>query len=388
MKFMFLKSHLEQTIASIVLMSIVACSPSQRSTTPNPVSHQPATPNSGSPSQKSTTPNPVSHQSVTRRSAGKFSKNLIALLVVKKDNIKNEFRGEIYPIALLSNDRYLKVNNDVTQDIRNNGSRDRILQLNAQRIVTNVIKNFTVISNNQKLGEFQIEKPIVSQFYCSSIITGQGNFQGQTSLPAVFKQIPQERSSGFKGMMYNQEFDETWRSAIAISQPPTLSRPPAVSEADLVRYRQAALTFGRAAIAKVANGVSVPGEAVVESMQVVDLDHDGSPEIFSKVRQGNAANTKASPQGNSSQDNPTGFAAVWFTERAGQPQRLETTQAVVRLSGSQRFPYDLLGAIDINGDGTDELIVESTGHESTSFEIYKYQNNQLNRVFNGAGYGC
>jgi hypothetical protein len=315
----------------------------------------------------------------------KASANLVTLLFIKKDNLNNEFRGEIYPIALRLNGHYLEIGTDLTRDLQDFGTldaagRDRILSLNYQRVVTNAIQNFTVISDGQTLGEFRVEKPIISQFSCSSIITGQGNFQSQTSWPDLFDQLPQSRTGGFSGGIRQQEVDETWRTAIALSQAPEIPEPPAASDADLARYRQAALTFGKAAIAKVANGGSVPGEAVVESIQVVDLDQDGSPEIFSKVKQGSSENS--SPQ------TPTGFAAVWFSDQAGQPQLLETTQASVSLAGSQRFPYELLETIDIDGDGVQEAIVQRTGYESTSFEIYEYKNKQLNRVFEGAGYGC
>jgi hypothetical protein len=359
-KFMFLKSYTRQAIATGLLLSLAACTLSQ-----------PA-----SPPIASTPTQTIPSQNLSRS-------NLIGLLFVKKDNLNNEFRGEIYPIALMLNDRYLEVSlevgNNVTQNVRSRGALDRILQINDQRIVTNAIKDFTIISNHQKLGEFQVEEPVVSQFTCSAVITGQGKLQGQSSLPTIFEQLPP--SGGFTGSIGQQKFDETWRSTIAISQAPTLAKLPAPSEADLARYRQDALTFGKAAIAKVANAGKVTGEASVESIQVVDLDQDGSPEIFSKVRQGSPANTTQSR-------NPVGFAAVWFSYRADQPQLLETTQASVSLSGSQRFPYDLLETIDINGDGIQEAIVKRTGYESTSFEIYEYKNNQLDRVFQGAGYGC
>ncbi|MBI4779808.1 MAG: hypothetical protein HY785_00650 [Oscillatoriophycideae cyanobacterium NC_groundwater_1537_Pr4_S-0.65um_50_18] len=341
-----------QAIATALLMTLAAC-------------NLPQTPASQS---------PVPEKAPT---------NLVALLFVKKDNLKNELRGEIYPIALLLNDRYLEIGTDLTRDLRDFGNLDaagraRILSLNNQRVVTNAIQNFTVVSNGQTLGEFQVEKPIISQFSCSSIITGQGNFQSQTSLQAIFDQLPQSRTGGFSGG--TQQLDETWRTAIALSQAPEISKPPAPSDADLTRYREAALAFGKTAIAAVANGGAIPGEAVVESVQVVDLDQDGSPEIFSTVKQGNSANSPSRT--------PTGFAAVWFSDQAGQPQLLETTQASVSLTGSQRFPYELLETIDINGDGVQEAIVQRTGYESTSFEIYEYKNKQLNRVFEGAGYGC
>lgn len=354
-----------QVIASVLLMSAIACSPSQQSTGRSGGSE---------PSQVTVSPN-LDGQPI--------SSNLVALFVVKKDNLNNEFRGEIYPIALLLNNRYLDVSSDVTQEMRDGASRDRVLQLNDQRIVVNAVRNFTIISDNQKLGEFQVKEPIVSQFSCSSMITGQGTFQDQTALPSLFEQLPQERSGGFNGVIRNQKFDQVWRTAIAISQPRSISQPPAASEADLAQYRQDALTIGKTAIAQVSRGTPVPGEATVESIQVVDFDQDGSPELFAQVRQGNATTSE-----DSQQPTPTGFAAVWFSYQAGKPQLLETPQASVSLAGSHRLPYDLLGAIDIDDDGNNEVIMQRTDYESISFEIYNYKNHQLDRVFNGAGYGC
>lgn len=365
-KFMFFKPQFRQITSTVLLVSLAACSSSPWSLTSRTTK--------GADSTQPT----VSHQGNQP-----ISTNLVALLLVNKDNLSNEFRGEIYPLALLLNDRYLEMVHDVTPEIQNNIPHERILQLNDQRIVTNAINNFTVISNQQKLGEFQVARPVVSQFSCSSMITGQGSFLGETSLQTIFEQISLEQSDGFNGWIGDQQFDQTWRTAIAVSQAPALSQPPAVSEADLARYRQAALALGQAAITQVAQGQPILGEAVVESMQVVDLDQDGSPEIFSKIKQGSAANADSSQQ-----PSPTGFAAVWFTEKEGKPQLLETTQAAVGLAETQPFPYDLLEIIDINGDGVNEVIVKRTGYESTSFEIYEYKNNQLNQVFKGAGYGC
>lgn len=361
MTFMLLKTRIRQMIASALLMSVIACTPSQQSIAPGKVSAS---------TQAAIPPNSTQNT------------NLIALLLVKKDNLKNEFRAEVYPIALMLNGRYVEISHDVTQDIRNNAARDRIIEVNNQRIVLNAIKDFAVISNHQKLSDFQVEKPVVGQYICSAVIVGQGNFQDQTSSQTVFDQIPKDRSSGFKGYVRPQEFDETWRTAIAVSQPTALSKLPAASEVEFARYRQDVLGLGKAAIAQVAKESEVLGEAVVESIRVVDLDRNGSPEIFGKVRQGTQT------QATSSQRTPTGSASIWMTYKDDKPQVLETTQASVSLLGSQRSPYDLLETLDLNGDGIDEVIAKRTDYEYTGFEIYEYKNNKLERVFKGAGYGC
>lgn len=199
----------------------------------------------------------------------------------------------------------------------------------------------------------------------------------------MFDQIPQERSGRFNGSIGKQKFDETWRTAIAVSQPTALSELLAASEAEIARYRQDVLALDKAAIAQVERGSEVPGAAVVESIRVVDLDRDGSPEIFSQVRQGTETQATSSQQ-----RTPTGFASIWMTYKDSKPQVLETTQASVSLLGSQQSPYDLLETLDLNGDGIDEVIAKRTDYEYTGFEIYEYKNNKLEQVFKGAGYGC
>lgn len=349
-----LNTRLKQTIAAVLTLSIIACAPIQRSTAP--ASDQPT---------------------IAARNTG----NLVTLFLVKKDNLKNEFRGEVYPIALMLNDRYVEATTDVTEAVRNKASQDRILEIDSQRIIINAVKDFTVISNHQKLGDFQVEKPIVSQFSCSSMITGQGQFQGQASLQSAFEQIPPARSNRASGSV-PQKFDETWKTTIAVSQSTALSQLPTASEADLARYRQDILPLGKAAIAQAAkaNGTTVSGEAILESIQVVDLDRDGLPEVLGKVKQGE-------PGANASQRTRTGFAAVWITYKDGKPQLLGTPEASVG-SDSNRSPYNLLETIDLNGDSIDEAIVERLGYESVSYEIYEYKNSRLARVFSGAGYGC
>ena len=50
--------------------------------------------------------------------------------------------------------------------------------------------------------------------------------------------------------------------------------------------------------------------------------------------------------------------------------------------------YSFFDIIDIDGDGTNELIFELSGYESTAFEIYKYINNRFENVLNVVPWGC
>ncbi|HEY9620503.1 MAG TPA: hypothetical protein V6C78_09040 [Crinalium sp.] len=360
MKFTLIKAYVRKAIAFLLLLGIGGCIPPQSPLT-------------------SSTPSSNTNDGI----------NLIALLLVRKNNLKNEYRAEIYPIALLLNGHYLEVSEDVTRDLKENSipdiTPDRLIQLNEKRIIVNAVQSFTVVSNDQELGNFQVEKPIISQFFCSSLITGQGHFQGQTPLSAIFEQIPEEQTSQFKGTARNQTFDESWRTAIALNHLPSpLAQPPVVSQAEESEYRQAALQVGKDVIGRLVDGQSLPGEAVVETIQVLDLNRDGTPEIFANIKQGSRIDENASQS-----TNPTGFATLWLTYKSGNPQLLETIQASASATGIQRSPhYEFLGSVDMTGDGIEEVLMKRTDYEYTVFEIYEYKNNRLNRVFNGAGFGC
>ncbi len=360
MKFTLTKAYVRKAIAFLLLLGIGGCIPSKSPFT-------------------SSTPSASTSDGT----------NLIALLWVRKDNLKNEYRAEIYPIALLLNGHYLEVSEDVTQDLRDNSipdiTPDRIIQFNEKRIIVNAVQSFTVVSNDQELGNFQVEKPIISQFSCSSLITGQGHFQGQTLLATIFEQIPEEQTSQFKATVRNQKFDESWRTAIALSRVPSpLVQPPVVSQAEESEYRQAAQKVGKEVIGRLLEAQSLSGEAVVETIQVLDLNRDGTPEILANIKQESSINENTSQR-----TNPTGFATLWLTYKDGTPQLLETIQAVTSATGIQRSPhYEFLGAIDMTGDGIEEVLMKRTDYEYSVFEIYEYENNRLNRVFSGAGFGC
>jgi hypothetical protein len=103
--------------------------------------------------------------------------NLVSIFVVTKNNITNDYQGEIYPLALLINDRYVDVSQDITQAVRQS-STDRILQLESPRSVLTAIKNFTVTQQNQPQGQFTIDRLAATSYVCSSLVTGQGQYKG------------------------------------------------------------------------------------------------------------------------------------------------------------------------------------------------------------------
>nr|WP_290221251.1 hypothetical protein [Trichocoleus desertorum] len=321
------------------------------------------------------------------RSANVQQTNLIGLSLVKKDNLTNEYRGEIYPIALLINGRYVDVSTDVTTSVRDDLSEEVLLRTFGNQSLLSAVQNFTVLNQGEKLGEFQVQKLGISQFACSTKLTGQGNFSSEQPLETVFNSLPADQAGGFSGSIGNKQFDESWRWTIALSQynpaKTAIATPDATTEA---KYRQDLTTTANALFSQDPQLQNVAGETVVEKISVVDLNQDGQLEVYGLVRKG------TDPKSQSSRDARDAgivgaYANVWLTYNNQQPQTL-ASQVTPYSAIAARPAYELITTVDVNGDGIQEAIVRNTGYESTSFGIYEYKDNQLKQVFSGAGYGC
>jgi len=327
-------------------------------------------------------------ESKQQNDAIKNRSNLVSLFLIKKNNLNNEISGEIYPLAFLTNGRYVDASTDVTLEARNNTSEDYLIKNLGKQSLLNAIKNFTVASQGKKLGEFNVDRLAVGQFTCSAKLIGQGKFTGKESLPSLFQTIPTEYSDGFSGFMNKKEYNVTWRSAIALSQPTSIKPSNLkLTQSDEARYRQDLLTTAKSIISQQETSrwggrdVNIKGDESIKQMSVFDLDHDGKPEVFGTIRKGN------SPANTSSRRNDVAYINLWLTYKNNQPQILSSAVSTYTQDRG-RAGYIILGTADINGDGIEEVIVKSNGYESTSFGIYEYQGNQLKAVFNGAEYGC
>ena len=205
-------------------------------------------------------------------------------------------------------------------------------------------------------------------------------------LAIILAQIPADQINNVND---GDTIDETWGSAIALENyDPPAAENLLVSETNLTRYKQDLLAKAKSIISASSEtqNVQVSPEMVVEKVSVFDLDNNGSLEIFGSVRKG--ADLLNSTEGRS----PTGepppniHANIWLTYCGEQPQ---VVNSKVRLNtlGSSGAPYEVLSAVDVNGDSVQEIIVRNVNYEALSFSIYEYKSN-LEEVFNGTGYGC
>ncbi|MBD2307748.1 hypothetical protein H6G17_19965 [Chroococcidiopsis sp. FACHB-1243] len=310
--------------------------------------------------------------------------NLLALFLVKRDNLKQEYRGEIYPIAFYIDDEYVDVSDDVTLVLRNNFSSEQLIKNRQQQSFLNAVENYTMINEGRQVGNFEVQQLAVSQFACSSLLVGQGQFENNRSLADIYNATAPERSGGTSGFINGQKVDESWRSSIALHHYyPTSAQKPNSTPAELERYERDLLAAAESTISESPNIqiTEVNPTIAIDKISVRDLDGDGSPEVFGQVRKG------ASPKAAT-----TVYATVWLTYKNGQPQvissQVKSYNVELPVEASDSPVYNLIGTVDVNGDGVEEVIVQNNGYEATRYGIYEYENNRLKQVFDGAGYGC
>jgi hypothetical protein len=198
----------------------------------------------------------------------------------------------------------------------------------------------------------------------------------------LFNRIPESLGGRFRNVTRgSQPFDETRRFTIATSQAPQTTGS-ITTPTNTEPYRKDLIAtandlFSRDPIVK-----DLPGETVVENLSVTDLNRDGVPEVFGSVRK-KVDDAQAVNQQTRTGKEATG--SIWLTYKQSQPVVLSSE---IRQQIDSRLIANLVGTIDLNGDGTDEVILQNNSYESTSFAIYEYKNDRLTEVFNGAGFGC
>jgi hypothetical protein len=324
-------------------------------------------------------------RAVSQPTAQPVQDNLIGLFILKRNNLNQQYRGEIYPLAQYRNGRYSDASLDVTPEVREDSKEAEIVQRNAAKSVLNTNPTLTIMNPSHALGKFSVDRLGVGRFACSAVLIGRGKLVEQSDLNLAFNQLPAKSQRASSGAFNGQEFDETWRSAIAakMTTPATTVRP---TQAQLDQYRKDLIRIGTSAIAKNPQAKSVQGTVALVDLRVFDLNGDGQPEVFGKLR-------KASPRSDSpNRDRPTVtsiYANVWLGYGASQPKLLSSQVVPYFVPGSEAGRiYEIVGTIDGNGDGQQEVLIQNNGYESITFSLYELQGNQLKSVFTGAGYGC
>jgi hypothetical protein len=312
--------------------------------------------------------------------------NLVGLFFANRDNLTQKYRGEFFPIARYANGRYTDPTVDVTEQMRRDAVEADIVKQNAAKSILKSNPTLSVLdTKNQKSDEFAVNGIGIGQFSCSSLLVGRGKLSNGTDLKKVFDQLPESRESTYGGSLNGKEFNETRRWSLALQSPNTLAAPIQSTSAQLAQYRKAAVRLATAEIAKKPEAKAVKNETAVEEMQVFDLDRDGKPEIFARVRKGQDPKTVARRAGK-----PVAvFANVWLNYAKPQSTLLASQVQPYTIPVSDMYQtYQVLGTLDVDGDGKQEVLIRNTFYEAINYSLWKLQGNQLKSVYSGAPSGC
>lgn len=156
----------------------------------------------------------------------------------------------------------------------------------------------------------------------------------------------------------------------------TLARRESVRRAPTEAERESALELARAAFTRAGVGPALLKKMEVVNLTAVDLDRDGKIEMIGGFRVDRSTEQTADfntlfiifePEG-------TGFkpSLVW-SNRGGEESYQERR---------------LVDYVDIDGDGTAEVIAEATYYESNDYVIYKKQQGRWRSIYQGGGGGC
>lgn len=332
------------------------------------------------------TDNSNQSESTTQPQQTKPQNNLIGLIQVQKDNTNQQVKALLYPIALYRNGSYVDASNNITEKVRNslvNNSEQYTLSENDRnKSILNSTKKFTVVNYRGKIGNITVDNLEVAQLACSYFVVGNIS-PNQRSLSETFNQIPLDKSNDVTRDINGNQVDRTYRYAIAIENyNPTSAKKPKPSQTDLNRYKQDFIAKAKTIISESpkAENLNVSSEYAVEEIDLYDLNNDGNLEVFGKVRKGKENKL-------SQKTFPLIYAYLWLNYKNGQPQVI-SSEVQPNSLGYEASKYKIFSAVDVNGDGVEEVILEKTVYESNTFSIYEYKDNQLEEVFNGFNYGC
>jgi hypothetical protein len=158
---------------------------------------------------------------------------------------------------------------------------------------------------------------------------------------------------------------------LAVSEPTPVHMPRSALASVDPRYARDVLAAAAVVLARVGKHPRLGpnlDQLHVQYLDVMDVYHDGQPEVFARVLGG---------------DNLT---IIWLAYINGEATVLhaDTGQA----AGGRDAGPNFIDTADMDGDGVDEVVIREQYDSSAQFEIYRVTHQSVTRIFQGGNYGC
>lgn len=280
------------------------------------------------------------------------------IIAIQKDNLENTDEDLLFPIAFIKNMQYYEISVSALNE-REVTSKD----LQVKSLLSNV-RQYMMISDGVKTGTFNV----------SNVKFREGLACDNAYIPEGKIQLIQEMSN-YRQNSNNTLFLSTGNTTIMNNKfipVKGIASNHINNITNLVKTKFENL--------KVTNSNNIDASSLkLEYLKAYDLENDGHPELFlvgSSVRLHKAVFTDESC-------GPTNEVTLFMIVC------LERNQYRILYSSEPSYEEsNLIGAADIDGDGNIEIVINSGRCEAWDFEIYRFQNGILEKLYSGTGYGC
>ncbi len=293
------------------------------------------------------------------------SENALAIFFIDHDIETNRLTGMLYPLARFDGYGYLPLNFHQSRSDRDSSNLS--------------LERYHIIHGGKRIARFTVTGYGAHRFSCSEVVAGEGHLEGALTLKDLFDRLREIRKYKYGGSHGSGE--RTWTLAVRKHHPVNKNNDVALPSPDTYRrhlkecwpatVRLAGTTYAR-------ENVSIP------AVYVRDLDGDDTPEVFGKLEVPGPGGAKATALVGLTYARDDPVRLLW--EPGGLGLNLWLFRSVGKYSWGSG--YDFIDSTDIDGDGTQEIIIRQSGYETVEFRVFEYSNGSLVSRFRGGEYGC
>lgn len=292
-------------------------------------------------------------------------RTIIALLIIRNDNIRKSISKEILLIGQHSKGKY--------EDVSwwDNSEKKMISQ---RKALLSKYKSFTVYDRGEIFDSVQIDKTELQDFDCEELSVGIGDSNSGPS-----KKLIESLSDApvFYGSKSGRKISYQIKTFIAINsdspaaitQRNSSPKPFKLSEEQFKQLKSFAKKY---LVQK--NAEIKEDEVKIETFLSYDFNNDG---IIEHILVAKVENDK------------TKESSVFVVKFSGNDIVPLLNESLSNEPSSWGNGYSFLDVIDIDGDAIPEIIFEVKGYESTGYEIYHFnKDGYFEKTYSTVTYGC